>query len=122
MKGKAIGVLLLLCIVFSWTTRGCAPGGSGVIAELEVPGIGEYQVEQEWQAWIEPYWVEFRYRSSGSEEWRYIVLDSQASRWFDCRLEFDSSNQEVLLWRGAELYKRFNVLSEIMHGPSGLGS
>ena len=109
------GVLLfvVVVVVVSAMVFFCGPGGSGILAEQELPDGRRCVVTQEWagwDSWSEPYSVGFRYEV-GDGTWAWCYLGHEEGRWWDTRMELDEGSGEVVVYHGREVRARFDLES-----------
>ena len=86
------------------------PGGSGLLASIELPDGSAYLVGQRCNWSSEPYTVSFNMRSPEGE-WGWCYLDHQANRWRDVSLTYDVVTDVVTVsesgvWKAALDRKR----------------
>ena len=92
---KAIRISLCCCIAFTITISGLffaivQPGGSGLLASIQLPDGSEYRVTQRCNWSAEPYTVSF-YMRSPKGGWGWCYIDHQATRWRDVALTYDAT-------------------------------
>ena len=99
-----VSTLLLLII---------QPGGSGVVASLQLPDGSKYMVTQRCNWSLEPYTVSFYMRSQNGQ-WGWCYIDHQATRWRNVQLIYDS-NRDVIdvtedgTWKAAQIAKKAHL-------------
>lgn len=86
------------------------PGGSGLLASIQLPDGSEYRVTQRCNWSAEPYTVSF-YMRSPKGDWGWCYIDHQANRWRDVALTYDATSNVVTVtergtWKAALDRKR----------------
>ena len=82
-----------LVVLFLYLT---SPGGSGVMASLELPDDTKYKISQQYNWSSEPYTVSF-FMDEGSGKWRWHYVDHEASRWKNVVMTYDSAGDRVVV-------------------------
>ena len=110
MKAVVIVLVVLLILIAIPVFMDLQPGGSGVLAALQLPDESQYMVTQRFNWSGEPYTVGFYMRSAGGK-WGWCYIDHQAKRWRHVALTYDPAMDVVNVtergaWRAAFYRKR----------------
>ena len=88
------GIIATVLLVSTLLLLIIQPGGSGVVASLQLPDGSKYMVTQRCNWSLEPYTVSFYMRSKNGQ-WGWCYIDHQATRWRNVQLIYDS-NRDVI--------------------------
>ena len=73
-----------------------APGGSGILASLELADGKKYKISQQYNWSSEPYTVSF-FMDEGAGKWSWHYVDHEACRWRDVAMTHDAAGDRVIV-------------------------
>lgn len=104
---KTVGIIAgaLAVIVAAVFYAIVQPGGTGVVASIQLPDGSRYMVTQRCNWSAEPYTVSF-YMCSPGGEWGWCYIDHQAIRWRNVAMRYDPASDVVTItargtWKAA---------------------
>lgn len=99
------GVIVVLAI--SWFVFFMGPGGSGVLASLQLPDGSRYMVTQQYTWTPEAYEVWF-YMHSVDGPWGWCYIEHEAWRWVNVNMSYDSVTDTISITKSGKLMAKLN--------------
>ena len=107
MKYRKWIVSLVVLGPLCWLLFLILPGGSGILAQLDLGKGKRAMVIQEWSHWAEPYEVGFWFQSSPDELWQWEYLAHEDTRWTRTSLTYENESNSIRIYRGSQLKATF---------------
>ena len=96
IQSALLFIVALLAVPITYFLYHCSPGGSGVLASLELQDGKKYKISQQFNWSTEPYTVRF-FMDEGSGKWSGHYVDHEACRWRNVVMTYDAAGDRVIV-------------------------